>query len=115
MRHPIKNVVFIILDTLQFNYLGCYGNTVVKTPNFDKFAAEGLLFENAYSEGLPTIPVRRAVMTGRFTLPFGGWQPLSAEDTTIADMLWGRNIETALIYDTAPMRLPKYAYARGFD
>ena len=28
---PIKNVIFIMLDTLQFNYLGCYGNTRVKT------------------------------------------------------------------------------------
>lgn len=28
----IKNVVLIMLDTLQFNYLGCYGNKVVKTP-----------------------------------------------------------------------------------
>ena len=26
---PIKNVIFIMLDTLQFNYLGCYGNTNV--------------------------------------------------------------------------------------
>ena len=52
---PIKNVVFIMLDTLQFNYLGCYGNTSVKTPNFDRFARQGFLFENAYSEGLPTL------------------------------------------------------------
>ena len=36
-----------------------YGNTNVKTPNLDRFARQGFLFENAYSEGLPTIPVRR--------------------------------------------------------
>ena len=69
----IKNVVLIMLDTLQFNYLGCYGNKVVKTPNIDRLARQGFLFENAYSEGLPTVPVRRALMTGRFTLPYGGW------------------------------------------
>ena len=67
----IKNVVLIMLDTLQFNYLGCYGNKVVKTPNIDRLARQGFLFENAYSEGLPTVPVRRALMTGRFTLPYG--------------------------------------------
>ena len=50
----IKNVVLIMLDTLQFNYLGCYGNKVVKTPNIDRLARKGFLFENAYSEGLPT-------------------------------------------------------------
>lgn len=111
----IKNVIFIMLDTLQHNYLGCYGNTQVRTPNLDRFARNGILFENAYSEGLPTVPVRRAIMTGRYTLPFGGWQPLSADDTTISDILWGRNIQTALVYDTPPMRLPKYGYSRGFD
>ena len=44
----IKNVVLIMLDTLQFNYLGCYGNKVVKTPNIDRLARQGFLFENAY-------------------------------------------------------------------
>lgn len=111
----IKNVVFIMLDTLQFNYLGCYGNAQVKTPNMDRLARQGFLFENAYSEGLPTIPVRRALMTGRFTLPFSGWKPLDTEDTSITDMLWCREVQTALIYDTPPMRLPKYGYSRGFD
>ncbi|MFV0422056.1 sulfatase [Oleidesulfovibrio sp.] len=111
----IKNVLFIMLDTLQFNYLGCYGNSEVKTPNLDRFAEEGFLFENAYSEGLPTIPVRRALMTGRYTLPYGGWKPLDPEDTTLTDILWCREVQTALIYDTPPMRLPKYGYSRGFD
>ncbi len=110
-----KNVIFIMLDTLQFNYLGCYGNDVVKTPNLDLFAENGFLFENAYSEGLPTIPVRRALMTGRFTLPYGGWKPLDTEDTSLTDILWCREVQTAMVYDTPPMRLPKYGYSRGFD
>lgn len=114
-KRKIKNVVFIMLDTLQFNYLGCYGSKTTKTPNLDRFARKGVLFENAYSEGLPTIPVRRAIMTGRFTLPVAGWQPLSQEDTTLTDILWGRKWQTALVYDTPPMRLPKYGYSRGFD
>lgn len=114
-QRKIQNIVFIMLDTLQFNYLSCYGNTTVKTPNIDRLARQGVLFENAYSEGLPTVPVRRALMTGRFTLPYGGWQSLSADDTTITDILWGKNIQTALVYDTPPMRLPKYGYSRGFD
>ena len=53
---PIKNVIFIMLDTLQFNYLGCYGNTKVKTPNLDRFARQGFLFENAYSGASPPFP-----------------------------------------------------------
>lgn len=110
-----KNAVFIMLDTLPFNYLGCMGNDVVKTPNLDRLSRNSTTFENAYSEGLPTVPVRRCLMTGRFTLPYGGWQPLAHEDTTLADVLWGRKWQTALIYDTPPMRLPKFGYSRGFD
>ncbi|MFC1999490.1 sulfatase [Chloroflexota bacterium] len=110
-----KNVILIMTDSLQFNYLGCYGNDWIQTPNIDRFAREATLFENAYCEGLPTIPCRRSMMTGRYTLPFNGWSPLEMEDTTIADMLWGRGIHTALIYDTAPMQMPKYGYSRGFN
>ncbi len=115
LKEKVKNVIFIMLDTLQYNYLGCYGNKVVKTPNFDAFAKENILFENVYSEGLPTIPVRRAIMTGRYTLPFAGWQALTADDTTIADALWGKNVQSCIVFDTPPMRLPKYCYSRGFD
>ena len=79
-----KNVIVVMLDTLQFNYLGCYGNTRVKTPNIDRFATEGVVFENAYTEGLPTVPCRRAMLTGRYTLPVKGWSQLDVSDTTIA-------------------------------
>ena len=92
----IKNVVLIMLDTLQFNYLGCYGNKVVKTPNIDRLARQGFLFENAYSEGLPTVPCRHAMHTGRFTLPSSGWVALSREDTTSAPRPHDRPLHPAL-------------------
>jgi len=110
-----KNVIVIMLDSLQFNYVGAYGNDWIKTPNLDRFAKEGVLFENAYTEGLPTVPCRRAMHTGRYTLPYAGWVALSKEDTTIADLCWGRPIDTALIHDNPQYRLPKFGYTRGFD
>ncbi len=111
----IKNAIVLMFDSLQFNYLGCYGNDWIKTPNMDKLAREGVLFENSYTEGLPTVPCRRAMHTGRFTLPYAGWVPLTMEDTTIADMCWGRPIDTALIFDCPMYRLPKFGYTRAFD
>ena len=111
----IKNALVIMFDSLQFNYLGCYGNEWIKTPNMDRLAREGALFENAYTEGLPTVPCRRAMHTGRFTLPRAGWVALSMDDTTIADLCWGRPIDTALIFDCPMYRLPKFGYTRGFD
>lgn len=114
-KKQIKNVIVVMTDTLQFNYLGCYGNDWIKTPNYDRFAKQSTLFENAYADSLPTVPCRRSMLTGRFTLPHIGWAPLKLEDTTIQDVLWGTGVQTALVYDTAPMRLPKYGYSRGFD
>ena len=110
-----KNVIVVMLDTLQFNYLGCYGNTRVKTLNIDRFATEGVVFENAYTEGLPTVPCRRAMLTGRYTLPVKGWSQLDVSDTTIADLCWGQPIDSYLIHDSGPFRLPKFGYSRGFD
>lgn len=49
MKHP-KNVVFIMLDSLQWHLMGCYGGKVCKTPNFDRLAREGVTFDNVYSE-----------------------------------------------------------------
>lgn len=111
----IKNAIVVMFDTLQFNYLGCYGNDWIKTPNFDRLAREGVLFENCYTEGLPTVPCRRAMHTGRYYFHTSGWCPLSMEDTTIADLCWGRPIDTALVFDCPMFRLPKFGYTRGFD
>ena len=110
-----QNVIVVMLDSLQFNYLGCYGNTWIKTPNLDRLAREGVLFENNYIEGLPTVPCRRSMLTGRYFLHSKGWSALDMDDTTIADLCWGQPIDTALIFDCPMMRLPKFGYTRGFD
>lgn len=114
-RHDVKNVVVLMFDSLQYNYLGCNGNPWIETPNFDRFAAESVVFDECYIEGLPTIPCRRAMHTGRYTLPFKGWSPLELDDTTIADLCWGKPIDSAIIFDAAPYRLPKFGYTRAFD
>ncbi len=111
----IKNAIVVMFDSLQHNYLGCYGNEWIKTPNMDRLAREGVLFENCYIEGLPTVPCRRAMHTGRYTLPKSGWVPLTMEDTMISDLCWGRPIDTALIFDCPMYRQPKFGYTRGFD
>ena len=111
----MKNAIVVMFDSLQFNYLGCYGNNWIKTPNFDRFAREGVVFENCYTEGLPTVPCRRAMHTGRYTVQKAGWVALTMEDTTIADLCWGRPIDTALVFDCPMYRLAKFGYTRGFD
>ena len=64
------NVIVIVIDTLRRDHIGVYGNKWVKTPNFDRFAAESAVFTRATGESLPTIPHRRSIHTGMRTFPF---------------------------------------------
>ena len=64
--HKIKNVLFIIADDLRANVLGCYGDPFCKTPNIDKLARSGMLFERAYCQGTSCGPSRRSLMFSRY-------------------------------------------------
>lgn len=111
----IRNTIVVMFDSWQFNYTGCYGNEWIKTPNIDALAREGVLFENAYGNNMPTLPVRRSLMTGRFTLHEIGWGPLRPEDTTVADLCWGTGVDTAMAYNSVPMFVSKGSYARSYS
>lgn len=59
------NILFCISDDQSFPHTGAYGCDWVKTPAFDKVAANGLLFTNAYTCNAKCAPSRAAVLTGR--------------------------------------------------
>jgi len=59
------NIVFILADDLGFNQLGCYGDTPIKTPNLDRFAARGIRFTQAYAGNTVCSPSRVSLFTGR--------------------------------------------------
>ena len=52
------NILWICSDQQRFDTLGCYGNPYVRTPNLDKLAQEGVLFEHAYSQSPVCTPSR---------------------------------------------------------
>jgi iduronate 2-sulfatase len=65
----IKNVLYIISDDLKTSTLGCYGDTICKTPNIDRLARQGVRFTRAYAQGTACAPSRPSLMYSRYTRP----------------------------------------------
>ena len=62
----IKNVLFIVSDDLKASVLGCYGDKVCHTPNIDRLASEGVVFERTYCQGVVCGPSRTSFMHSRY-------------------------------------------------
>ncbi|MFQ5417477.1 MAG: sulfatase [Myxococcota bacterium] len=70
-REPVEpsslpNIVLIVADDLGWSEVGSYGNAAVRTPAIDRLAAEGVLFERAYSVTPSCSASRAALLTGRY-------------------------------------------------
>ncbi len=59
------NILFCLADDAMWKHFGAYGSDWVKTPNFDKVAKQGLLFNNAYTPDAKCGPSRSVILTGR--------------------------------------------------
>jgi len=122
------NCVLIIVDSWRKDHCGCYGNPWIRTPHLDGLAAESLVFDRAFPESLPTLPVRRALQTGRRVYPFSGhteykgdfrgapgWGPVEEEQETMAELLRAQGYRTAFFTDTYHQFKPSKNFHRGFD
>ncbi len=110
------NVIVIVADSLRYDHLRCLRpDSPAETPNLDAFAAEAIVFENCYAEGLPTMPARTAMWQGRFTLPFRPWKEFDLYDIPIAEWLWDKGYTSALVTDVYHMHKPGMNVNRGFD
>ncbi len=74
-RPVITNVVVITADTLRADHVSSYGYFAPTTPNIDRFAEEGILFTNAFSQIPHTPPSHWSIFTGLYPFRHGMFTP----------------------------------------
>jgi N-sulfoglucosamine sulfohydrolase len=60
------NIILFVADDHGTDALGCYGNSVIKTPNLDYLASEGVRFSNAYCTSASSAASRSVILTGKY-------------------------------------------------
>jgi len=111
------NIVLVLIDTLRADHLGCYGYHHPTSPTLDRLAAEGVLFENCFAQGIPTTPAHATIYTGRHPIvhqivTHGGDQELSKEFPLFPELLIRHGYTTCaadLLYDLKPW------FSRGYE
>ena len=94
------NFLFLITDQHRADWLGCYGHPVLRTPNIDSIASQGIRFDNFHVASPVCMPNRASLLTGRYPtqhgLRYNGcWLPQSAN--TFVDLLADGGYHTAAI------------------
>jgi arylsulfatase A len=96
------SIVVFLADDLGWGDLACFGNPVMKTPNLDRFASEGVRFTQCYAACGVCSPSRSAILTGRTPyrngvfrwIPEGHEVHLRTSEITSAELLRERGYET---------------------
>lgn len=103
------NIVFILTDNHGAWTLGCYGNADIRTPNIDRLAREGVLFERAFSNNAVCSPTRASLLTGLMPSQHGVHRYLGANGAQIGP----RSYYTLEEFQTLPSILTKAGYTAG--
>src|SRR4249920_1008096 len=91
LRPSDLNLLLVTLDTTRADRMHAYGYDGVSTPNFDRLAREGVLFEQAVAPAPLTLPAHSSIFTGQFPPAHGvrdnGGFFLDEKETTLAERL----------------------------
>jgi arylsulfatase A-like enzyme len=115
------NVLLIVTDSTRRDFVSAYdGDELADTPNLDALAREGLRFDRAVPEAMPTVAVRRALLTGTRAFPFRdwkvapelppfpGWSPIPPYKRIFTEFMDAAGIETAYVTDNPFLIGPRF-------
>src|SRR5207302_1526347 len=115
---PAPNVVFITIDTLRPDHLGCYGYKQIHTPNIDALASESVRFTRAYTPVPVTLPAHTVIFTGTYPLLSGmhdfSGNKLNPSQPTLASVLKQQGYVTGAVLGSAVLD-SRFGLNRGFD
>ena len=94
-----KNMVVLLLDSLNRNELGAYGGTKFDTPNLDRLAARSVCFTNHHTGSLPCIPARHDLLVGAWDFLWRPWGSIELWEEPITASLRRAGVVTQLITD----------------
>jgi len=97
---PRPNIVFVLVDDLRFDELGCTGHPFAKTPNADRLAREGANFSNAFAVTPLCSPSRASFLTGQYPHTHGIVDNTDRSAQSHRLRTWPRQLHDAG-YDTA--------------
>jgi arylsulfatase A-like enzyme len=116
------NIIFILADDLGYGDIGVYGQKMIKTPNLDRMAKEGMVFTQHYAGSTVCAPSRSVLITGKHTghtTIRGNAQhsTLLPTDTTLAELLKKAGYRTGLVgkWGLGENGTPGIPSKKGFD
>ena len=114
-------MLLIVTDSTRRDFVSAYdGDELAHTPNLDSLAKEGLRFDRAVPEAMPTVAVRRALLTGTRSFPFRdwkvapklpqfpGWSPIPPYKRIFTEFMDAGGIETAYVTDNPFLIGPRF-------
>ena len=112
------NILFVTFDTTRADRIGCYGHKGIKTPNIDRLAKEGCLFEKAFTPVPITFPSHASMLTGLYPPTHGirnnATYALSEAIVTLPELLKKQGYKTAA-FISAYVLDRRFGLDQGFD
>jgi arylsulfatase A-like enzyme len=122
-----RNALLIVSSNTRADFVGAFedADDLADTPNLDQLAGQSLRFEQAVPESMPTVPARRAILTGMRSFPFRdwqrtdqmppepGWNPIfDHRQPIVTDVMRSRRVTTAYATDNPFLIGPAFANFR---